>query len=318
MPLRLCGEILFMAEFLEPRKWGESFVRYLREEKSDSPNTVRNYTQALCEFSKMYPGKNWGKLALADFRKYLYELSTRQRLSSSSIRLRFAALRTFYRFLSKRGLRRDNPIVGLKMPVKERRLPKFLTEEQILHFLDAPREEAKLKKRGRQMLPWQVERDVALLEVLYSTGMRLSEIVAMRWEHIDFVTSSARVLGKGRKERMVILGEPAAKALKTYHNTLPDPLQHKNHVFINPSGKPLTPRAVQMLFKKYLRQAGLDHSISPHKIRHSFATHLLDRGADLRSLQELLGHSHLETTQIYTRVTAERLRKAYEASHPRA
>ncbi|MFH1067529.1 MAG: tyrosine-type recombinase/integrase, partial [bacterium] len=188
-------------------------------------------------------------------------------------------------------------------------------------FLAAPRETQKQnpKKRGRPLQKWQTKRDAALLEVLYSTGMRLSEIAAMQWSDVDFRTGGVRVVGKGKKERVTILGKPALQALQTYRDALPQKwVAQTDCIFLNPSGQPLTGRAIQTLFKKYLAQAGLDSCFSPHKIRHSFATHMLDRGADLRSLQELLGHSNLETTQIYTRVTAERLRRAYQNAHPRA
>lgn len=304
---------------LEPSQWVKSFFKYLSGEKGNSKYTVRNYKQAILEFSNLYPHKTWKTLSTDDFRNYLYTLSNRQKLHSSSIRLRFASLRAFYRFLSKRGLRKDNPLTELKMPVREKRLPKFLTEEQIANFLLAPLEEWKIRKtkKGRKLEYWQALRDAALLETLYSTGVRLSEVVSLSWDDIDFRTKCARVLGKGRKERMVVLGDISIKALENYRDALPTKFQKKT-VFLNPQGKKLTPRAVQLLFKKYLRHAGLDASLSPHKMRHSFATHLLDRGADLRSLQELLGHAHLATTQIYTRVTAERLRKAYQSAHPRA
>lgn len=307
---------------LQPAEWVQRFVHYLQHEKGNSPHTVRNYRHALMEFSQLNSGKRWDKMELADFRQHLYALSNR--LSPVSIRLRFSALRAFYRFLSRRGLRKDNPLVGLKLPSKHKRLPKFLTEEQISRFLSAPRELATAKtpskkpQRGRKMMPWQVERDVALLETLYSTGARISEAVSMRWEDVDLGAKAARVVGKGKKERLVILGDPATKALRVYQKNLPAALQEAKHVFLNPLGKPLTARAVQTLFKKYLRHAGLDATLSPHKLRHSFATHMLDRGADLRSLQELLGHSQLETTQIYTRVTPDRLRRAYQKAHPRA
>ncbi|MFZ5807266.1 MAG: tyrosine recombinase XerC [Verrucomicrobiota bacterium] len=306
---------------LEPVAWAKAFLKYLRDEKGNSAYTVRNYTHAMLEFSAKSQGQTWQKISPEDFRRYLYTLSMQQSLHASSIRLRFAALRAFYRFLSKRGLRKDNPLLDIKMPSRGKKLPKFFTEEQIAHFLSAPMEEwkSRAKKKGRKLFRWQALRDVALLEVLYSTGIRLSEMISMRWEDIDFYTGNIRVLGKGRKERMVILGDPASRALEVYRDELPVKFQRPSgFIFLNPQGKPLTARAVQLLFKKYLRYAGLDASLSPHKIRHSFATHLLDRGADLRSLQELLGHAHLDTTQIYTRVTAERLRKTYQSAHPRA
>ncbi|MFH1067814.1 MAG: tyrosine-type recombinase/integrase, partial [bacterium] len=196
---------------LEPKEWVPLFLRYLKNEKGDSSYTVRNYTQALREFSGAHQGKSWAKLGLADFRQHLYDLSIQCKLHPASIRLRFAALRSFYRFLIKRELIQTNPFEGLKMPPLEKRLPKFLTEEQLQRFLAAPHEAQKQnpKKRGRPMQKWQTERDAALLEVLYSTGMRLSEIAAMQWSDVDFRTGGVRVVGKGKKERVTILGKPA-------------------------------------------------------------------------------------------------------------
>jgi site-specific recombinase XerD len=280
---------------------------------------VRNYEQTLLEFSKKQDGKKWHELRTTDFRQYLYDLSIKQNLSTSSIRLRFSALRAFYRFLVKRNFLSEIPLSEIKLPAKEKHLPKYFTEEQISIFLSAPRKKEKVaSKKHFHLRRWQIERDVALLEVLYSTGMRVHELTSMKWSDIDFRTKMVRVVGKGKKERVVILGDIALSALQKYRSELPVKFYDRDSVFINPSGKPLTDRAVQLLFKKYLEEAGLDSTLSPHKIRHSFATHMLDRGADLRSLQELLGHSHLETTQIYTRVSADRLRRAYKKAHPRA
>jgi site-specific recombinase XerD len=177
--------------------------------------------------------------------------------------------------------------------------------------------EVEKKKRGKELAKWQILRDAAILEMFYSTGLRLQELVDLEVDSVDERSLTMRVIGKGKKERMVVLGEPALEALQRYREALPPRLVGRV-VFVGPSGKGLTPRAVQLLLKKYLELAGLDHRLSPHKLRHTFATHMLDGGADLRSLQELLGHTSLATTQIYTQVSAERLRRAYDDAHPRA
>ena len=308
--------------FLEPRSWAGDFLTHLGSARGFSPKTIRNYGQALLELSADFTGRNWAELRPTEFRNYLYKVSTGRKLSPASIRLRFSALRSFYKFLLRAGRVSENPLTGFKLPVKQRRLPLFLSEEQVIRFLNAPLEMAgrpKVKKRGpgRVMDAWQYSRDAALLEVLYSTGMRVSELTGMEWEDVDFNGGGCRVVGKGKKERVVILGRPALEALRNYRDALPARL-HRKVVFVAPTGAGLSDRAVQLLFKRYLQCAGLDLKISPHKLRHSFATHLLDHGADLRGVQELLGHANLSTTQVYTQITTERLKKSYRQAHPRA
>lgn len=307
---------------LGPKEWVDDFFRYLAEEKGTSPYTVRNYRASLEDFSARSPGKSWDRLALDDFRRYLYTLSKEQKLGTASIRLRFSALRSFFKFLSKRRLVPDLVPNGLKLPKAEKRLPKFLNEEQINALLNMPgqlaRQAEEKPPRGKKTEPWQYLRDAAVLEFFYSTGMRVHELVKLRVADIDVYGRSIRVVGKGRKERLVILGEPALDAFRRYREAMPLNFQDSLTAFLGPGGKGLSVRAVQLLLKKYLSAAGLDSGISPHKLRHTFATHLLNHGADLRSLQELLGHSSLSTTQIYTQVTAERLRQSYQKSHPRA
>lgn len=302
---------------MEPSGWLGQFLNYLKNEKRFSPYTLRNYEQALTEFSsRQKSDSRWDQLSLVDFKTHLYYLSVTSQLGASAVRLRFSALKSFYRFLAQQKLCAHIPLSNLKLPSLKRRLPKFLTQEQMLALLEAPRLWAAKKRAGRPLEPWQIERDVALLEIFYSTGARLSEILALTWEDIDLHTGVARVLGKGGKERLVGLTKPCIHALNELNTLLA--LNRPKPVFAAPNEKALTGRAVQLLFKKYLAQAGLDVGISPHKLRHTFATHLLERGADLRSVQEMLGHAHLETTQIYTRVTTDRLRQVYRKTHPRA
>jgi len=282
------------------------------EQKLQSRYTLRNYQQALAEFSEEAKGHSWDDLQLEDFRKHLYTLSATRRLSPATIRLRFSALRAFYRFLLRRQLVKENPVAHLHLPKLHKKLPFFLSQEQVSLLMDAPR-----TATAKEQKPWVIERDVAILETLYSTGARISELLAMRWNDLDLRTGRVRVMGKGKKEREVFLGESALRALQSYRDTAPVECG-TGTIFRNQREGTLTPRAVQMLLKKYLRVAGLDRHLSPHKLRHSFATHMLDRGADLRAVQEMLGHAHLETTQIYTRMTTEHLRRSYQKSHPRA
>lgn len=310
------------SQFLEPRAWAGDFLAHLGSDRGYSPKTIRNYHQTLLEVSRAFPGGKWSDLQPGDFRKYLYKISTEQKLSPASIRLRFSALRSFYKFLLRLGRVAENPMEDFNLPVRQRRLPLFLSEEQVIRFLNAPLEllkDGKKKKRGpgRMLLEWQYLRDAAILEVLYSTGVRISELTGMEWDDVDFSGGVCRVVGKGKKERVVILGAPSLEAIRLYREALPAKLNAKS-VFVSPSGEALSSRAVQLLFKRYLAQAGLDPKISPHKLRHTFATHLLDHGADLRGVQELLGHANLATTQMYTQVTAERLKKSYRQAHPRA
>jgi site-specific recombinase XerD len=311
-------------QYLQPVEWVSSFLQHLETSKGYSGKTLRNYEQTLREVSLSLAGKRWQGLLLADYRNYLYRLSVQQQLSPASVRLRFSALRSFYKFLMRVGHVQENPLRELKLPSKKKRLPVFLSEEQALKLLAAPlelmRAEQKKPKRGagRVLLEWQFLRDTAILEVFYSSGMRVSELVGLQLRDVNFREKFARVVGKGRKERMVILGDPALTAIRTYREKLPEKLVLREALFVGPHGDPLTTRAVQILFKRYLLQAGLDAKISPHKLRHSFATHLLDHGADLRGVQELLGHANLSTTQVYTQITAERLKKSYRQAHPRA
>ena len=221
-----------------------------------------------------------------------------------------SALRSFFRWLVRSERMKQNPVVGLTLPKKQRKLPKFLTIQQIEALLNAPVTD---KKPESQLAVW---RDKAILEVLYSGGLRIHELTGLNDDDLDILGEVARVRGKGKKERLTPLGAPAIEAVQKYlelrHRAARGPL------FVNKFGGRLTTRSVQRMLKKYLITAGLDPSLTPHKLRHSFATHMLDAGADLRSVQELLGHVNLSTTQIYTHITPERLKKVYDKAHPRA
>jgi integrase/recombinase XerC len=303
----------------------EEFLQQLEEGRGVSPNTVRNYRQALLEFKATVPDKSWWDLKPADFKSYLYSLARGQKLGPSTIRLRFAALRTFYKQALREGRVKVNPVSDLTLPKMPRRLPVFLNQEQVLALLEAPRKlweksEQRVaaggkKKSRRDAQNWQMLRDVAWLELFYSAGLRLSELVTLKRSNVDLRQGTVRVLGKGKKERMCPLGGPALRALEAYLDACPF---DDGPLFVSAQGKQLNGRTVQLALKRYLAAAGLDARLTPHKLRHTFATHLLDHGADLRSVQELLGHSQLTTTQIYTSVSVERLKRVYDDAHPRA
>ena len=301
------------------------FLQQLEQGRGISPNTARNYRQALLEFKATAPDKSWWEMKPADFKAYLYSLARAQKLGPGTIRLRFAALRTFYKQALREGKMKSNPVTDLTLPKMPRRLPVFLNQEQVLALLDAPRrlwaKDKKFqaaggkKKTRRNAQNWQMLRDVAWLELFYSAGLRLSELVTLRRRNLDLRQGTVRVFGKGKKERLCPLGVPAVRALEAYLDACPfedEPL------FVSAHGRQLNGRTVQLALKRYLAAAGLDSRLTPHKLRHTFATHLLDHGADLRSVQELLGHSQLTTTQIYTSVSVERLKRVYDHAHPRA
>jgi integrase/recombinase XerC len=301
------------------------FLQQLEQGRGVSPNTIRNYRQALLEFKAGVPDKSWWELKPADFKAYLYRLARAQQLGPGTVRLRFAALRTFYKLAVREGKMKLNPVSDLSLPKLPRRLPVFLNQEQITALLDAPRQLWTIQekrqaaggrrkdRRGAQN--WQMLRDTAWLELFYSAGLRLSELVKVRRSHLDLAQGTVRVIGKGRKERLCPLGNPAIRALEAYLDACPFDV---DALFVSAHGKQLNGRTVQLALKRYLAAAGLDAKLTPHKLRHTFATHLLDHGADLRSVQELLGHSQLTTTQIYTSVSVERLKRVYDRAHPRA
>jgi integrase/recombinase XerC len=304
----------------------DAFITHLTTERGASPYTVRNYSQTLNEFVQWFEQErkaapHWTKLSRDDFRFYLRHLG-RSNLSRAATQLRFSALRSFYKFLLRRGIVESLPIKGLALPKLEKRLPKFLTVRQLEVLLEAPAEERRKLGEipGRAVDPVPFERDIAILETIYSCGLRISELCSLRVCDIDFREQLVRVRGKGQKERQVPIGEEAIAALQRYWALLLDPPTADQPVFRAHTNDPsaVSPRVIQLRLKRYLAAAGLDPKITPHKLRHSYATHLLDAGADLRSVQELLGHAHLVTTQVYTHVSTERLKKAYDEAHPRA
>jgi integrase/recombinase XerC len=309
-----------------PDPWRERFRRHLATERDASGYTSRNYLQALDEFTDWRRGATgtapvWPELERDDFRLYLRWLGRRE-IGRASVRLRFSALKTFYKFLLREGAITRLPMRGLSLPKLEKRLPKFLTEEQMLALLAAPAQElAKERRRSENPVdPGPFLRDAAMLETLYSSGLRISEACGLRLENYDRATRTLRIRGKGRKEREVPLGQPAAAAIERYWTAVQHPLAPATPVFLaaTHSLEPVRPAMLQHSLKRYLAAAGLDPKLTPHKLRHSFATHLLNRGADLRGVQELLGHARLASTEVYTHLSLDRLKKVYDDAHPRA
>ena len=288
----------------------EEFLRFLEVEKNVSPRTLMAYRQALEAFRARKIVRSWRNCAADDFRDYLFELMKKGQ-ARSYIRLQFSAFRTFYRFLVERKNLQRDPVRELQLPKAEKKLPLVLTQKQIEELLTAPLRVPKEKAAPS----WMASRDAAILELFYSSGLRLGELASLNVAEVDVYTESVRVLGKGRKERVCPVGAPALEAVSRYRaaaNVQTGPL------FINKSRRRISPRSIWLILKRYLRHTSITIAVSPHKLRHSFATHLLDGGADLRSVQALLGHASLSTTQIYTHVTVERLKKAYADAHPRA
>jgi integrase/recombinase XerC len=252
----------------------------------------------------------WQNATADDFRAFLFDLMKSGRARAST-RLTFAALRSFYQFLVIRKVLGSNILKAIDIPKPEKSLPKFLTTSQVENFLEKPTK----CPRQKQAPPWMACRDEAIFELFYSSGLRLSELVNLDVKDLDPISETVRIFGKGAKERICPVGAPALEAVSRYRQRAD---VHAGALFISKLRRRLSARSIWLAMKKYLREAGLPADLSPHKLRHSFATHLLDGGADLRSVQSLLGHASLSTTQIYTHVTAERMKRAYASAHPRA
>lgn len=305
--------------------WPDKFYQHLATDRGASVYTQRNYRQALEEFSRWHQEErksapDWERLERDDFRAYLRYLG-RHNLGRAAIQLRFCALRTFYKFLIRRGAVETSPIRQVSLPKLGKRLPRFLTAEQMAALLQAPLKLMPQANGPKERRAQEVcHRDVAILETIYSCGLRISELCGLQAQDIDWNGQLVRVRGKGKKERQVPIGRPALAAIWQYWQARGENGAGGDAVFAASGGhgRPVGAREVQQRLKKYLAIAGLDPGLTPHKLRHSYATHLLDAGADLRSVQELLGHAHLVTTQVYTHVTTERLKRAYDEAHPRA
>ncbi|RIK85202.1 MAG: tyrosine recombinase XerC [Planctomycetota bacterium] len=291
------------------------FLTYLRVERGASPHTLKGYREDLIAAANYFADDSGatpepGSLTAVELRGFLSALHEAG-YAKTSIARKLASLRSFYKYGQREGWAASNPARALRNPRKGRRLPHFLSTEDVGKLLTAP--------PGRSPMGL---RDRALLETMYSAGLRVSELVGLSDGDVDFKQGVLLVRGKGRRERLSPLGSYASKALQAWMRARTisphEPQGREAPVFTNRFGTRLTARSVERMLEKYLRQTGLDQRTSPHTLRHSFATHLLDRGADIRSVQELLGHKSLVTTQIYTHVSTASLRAAYEKAHPRA
>jgi integrase/recombinase XerC len=290
----------------------ERYIQYLEAEKSASPYTVRNYQTDLADFFKFLTKKELTMLDEVDrhvLRDYLSELAGRK-IAKASIARKLSAIRSFFRYLVREEIIAKNPIEQVSSPKLDKRLPSFLTKEEMEKLLNAPDLSTPLGQRDR-----------ALLELLYASGLRVSELAGLTLEQINLESNEIRVWGKGSKERVVLMGQPAAEALKDYIKEGRAELRGEKKtkaLFLDRYGQRLTERSVQRLLNQYAKKAGIGKRVHPHMLRHTFATHLLDGGADLRVVQELLGHARLTSTQIYTHVTKGQARKVYLAAHPLA
>ena len=285
------------------QKYIEKFIRYLEIERNYSKHTILNYCLDLEDFARFLGETALEKIDYLGLRKYLALLKERK-LESRSVARRISALRSFFKFLAREGYLKNNPILSLQSPKLAAHLPTFLTEEEVSRLLESviPKDERGL-------------RDKAILETFYSTGIRISELVGLNLADIDYFSGIVKVLGKGRKERIVPIGEKALQEIRHYTQVRK---KQTDAVFLNKNQKRITDRGVRTIVTKYMRLAGVKQGVSAHTLRHSFATHLLNRGADLRSVQELLGHVNLSTTQIYTHLTTDRIKAVYDKAHPRA
>jgi len=288
------------------------YINYLEAERNMSTYTVRNYTADLMDFFDFLRAKDISSLKEVDrltLRDYLSHLM-KQGLVKASIARKLSAIRSFYRYLLREGMISTSPAATTSSPKLDKRLPSFLTIEEMKRLLEAP-----------DLSTPQGQRDRALLELLYASGLRVSELAQLDLEQVNLDTHEIRVWGKGAKERVVLMGEPAAKALTTYLSQGRPKLLGKkgsNALFVNRYGGRLPERRIQRILGKYASSAGIDKKVHPHLLRHTFATHLLDGGADLRVVQELLGHADLSSTQIYTHVTKSQAKKVYLSAHPMA
>lgn len=329
---------------MEKSKIIQSFLDYLKFERHFSEHTAKCYGADLLQFSEFLSGTSQSvssedvpasfdhhltgpatavaapavvsidKMLLSartdSVRAYLAYLNEKQ-YSKSTIARKLATLRSFYKFLVKRNHVASNPVSAVRTPKQDKKLPKFLEYEEVKRLLETP-----------PTTTWLGARDRAIMETLYSTGIRVSELVALNMEDIDFLGEVIHVRGKGKKERITPIGSSALQAIQHYIEFRNKRAQNNSNfdtkvLFVNKHGRRLSTRSVRRKMDKYLKMAGLDPAISPHTLRHSFATHMLNNGADLRSVQELLGHQSLSTTQVYTHLTTRRLKEVYDSAHPR-
>ncbi len=308
----------------------DGFLHYLKIEKQASEHTLEGYRLDLRQFLELLAAgdmefDDWERFDRDDARSYLQELH-KLKLAKNSIARKLSSLRSFYKYLAREGAVTANPFMRLPAQGRERKLPKVMSLtaiEQLIAEVEPfwRNQLAHGLAKNAALAAFAAARDRALIEVIYSGGLRISEALGLAFRDVDLIGGTMLVHGKGKKERLCALGRPARQALRNYfkaRKTRSENSAPTAPVFINRDGGRLTARSFQRNLKEYLLAAGLPPDFTPHKLRHSFATHLLDAGADLRSVQELLGHADLGTTQIYTHVSAERMKDAYRQAHPRA
>ena len=291
----------------------QAFLHEIKIERNYSNLTIENYERDIHQFFLFLQSEHISSyldVGMIEVRNFLQYLHTKN-LKRATIARKISTLRSFYKFLVKEGCVQKNPFLSISLPKKESRLPNFFYEDEMDGLLQLKVDETPLNLRN-----------IAILELIYGTGMRVSECSKLQLHSLDFYTNTVLVFGKRNKERMIPFGEHASRALHIYLEKSRPKLMKGNALhtvlFVNHLGKPLTPRGIQYIFKKWIEDIANIQSISPHMLRHTFATHMLNRGADLRVVQELLGHENLATTQIYTHVTKDRLQHVYNRCHPRA
>lgn len=293
----------------------DEFLQHLKNQKNYSINTLVAYQNDLAQFLEYVKGQKsapvtWAQVGRQTIISYILDLKERE-YASATVARKVAAIKSFFHFLQTDGMVKDNPTSTLDSPKVKKRLPKAITLEEVDRILAEP-----AKNNDPKSL-----RDLAILELLYATGMRVSELVSLKIDDVNLASGSVRCFGKGSKERIIPIYPRAIEALEEYLSRGRIHLvkdAHEKSLFLNPWGKNLTRQGLWLIIKDYVARAGITSNVTPHTLRHSFATHLLDGGADLRNVQELLGHSNISTTQIYTHVSSERLRTAYDEAHPRA
>ena len=297
--------------------WLTPFLDHLAKERRYSRYTVRNYRQAFEDFWRWLnrsglADRGLDRLEAREIRDFVIE--GQRRYGRRTLHNHVSGLRAFWKFWLQRGRLRRNPLVGVPLPKLARPLPKFLTEKQMIDLLAGPQR----LLENQSVDGFTAWRDRLVMELLYGGGLRISELTGLNYSQVDFETGVARVLGKGRKERLCPLGRMALAVLQKWRGEFARDTSPGAPVIINSRHERLPVRQVQLLLKRYLALAGLPMDMTPHKLRHSYATHLLNAGADLRLVQELLGHVNLATTQVYTHVSVAHLKKIYEQAHPRA
>lgn len=291
----------------------KSFLDYAAHVKRFSHHTVRNYQHTLEAFEAWHKERmDWKNVSSEDLRAFF--IFAQKSHDRATLHLWGSALRSFFKYLIRQKIRLDSPMLGIRLPKKEKKLPKFLSEDQMKALLEAP-----LLKMNRDALsPFEAFRDHLMLHLFYGGGLRISELHALTYDKIDFTSGMMRILGKGQKERLTPMGSAALKYLLHFREHYAVDCPSSSAIVVDEKHKPLSVRWIQLRLKQYLDEANLPNEITPHKIRHSYATHLLDRGADLRIVQSLLGHASLSSTQVYTHLSLKRLQSVHAAHHPRA